>query len=45
MLAVGDLEEARAASQELEATASSFNTDVLTAIAGHARGAVQLAEG
>jgi len=45
MLAVGDLEEARAASMELDETASTFNTEVLTAIAGHARGAVQLAEG
>ena len=45
MLAVGDLEEARAASLELDETASSFNTEVLVAIAGHARGAVQLAEG
>ena len=45
MLAVGDLEEARAASLELDETASSLNTDVLAAIAAHARGAVQLAEG
>ena len=45
MLATGNLEEARAASLELEETASSLNTEVLTAIAAHARGAVQLAEG
>jgi DNA-binding CsgD family transcriptional regulator len=45
MLAVGDLDEARAASLELQEAASSFNTEVLVAIAGHARGAVQLAEG
>ena len=45
MLAVGDLEEARAASLELDETASSLNTEVLAAIAAHARGAVQLAEG
>ena len=45
MLAAGDLEEARAASLELDETASSFNTEVLAAIAAHARGAVQLAEG
>ena len=45
MLTVGDLEEARAASLELDETASSLNTDVLAAIAAHARGAVQLAEG
>jgi ATP/maltotriose-dependent transcriptional regulator MalT len=45
MLAMGNLEEARLASLELEQTASSLNTEVLTAIAGHARGAVQFAEG
>ena len=45
MLATGNLEEARAASLELAETASSLNTEILTAIAGHARGAVQLAEG
>jgi hypothetical protein len=45
MLATGDLDEARAASRELQETASSLNTEVLTAIALHACGAVQLAEG
>ena len=45
MLAVGDLDEARAASQELGATASHFDTDVLTAIACHAQASVKLAEG
>ena len=45
MLALGDLEEARAASRELQETASKFNVDALTAIAWHACGAVQLAEG
>ena len=45
MLAVDDLEEARAASRELDEIASTFNTEVLAAIAGHARGAVQLADG
>jgi DNA-binding NarL/FixJ family response regulator len=45
MLAAGDLEEARTASLELDETASSFNTEVLAAIAAHARGAVLLAEG
>ncbi len=39
------LDEARAASRELDETASTLNTDVLTAIAAHARAAVQLAEG
>jgi DNA-binding CsgD family transcriptional regulator len=45
MLAVGDLEEARAGSRELEETASSFNTEVLAAIAAHAWASLQLAEG
>ena len=45
MLAVGDLEEARAASDELQETAARLNTDVLSAIAGHACGSVRLAEG
>src|SRR5581483_5396428 len=45
MLAVGDLDEARAASRELDDTAGTFNTEVLAAIAAHARASVQLAEG
>jgi DNA-binding CsgD family transcriptional regulator len=45
MLAVGDLDAARAASQELDETAATLNTKVLTAIACHARGSVYLAEG
>ncbi len=45
MLATGDIDEARAASRELQDTAASVNTDVLAAIAGHARGSVHLAEG
>jgi DNA-binding NarL/FixJ family response regulator len=45
MLAVGNLEEARTASLELDGAASSFKTEVLAAIAAHARGAVLLAEG
>ena len=45
MLAVGSIEEAREACGELEAIAGSFGTDVLGAIADHARGAVRLAEG
>src|SRR5215813_363284 len=45
MLAVGDLDEARAASRELQETAAGLSTDVLAAIAGHACGSVQFAEG
>jgi DNA-binding CsgD family transcriptional regulator len=45
MLAVGDLDEARAASRELEEIAATVNADVLEAIAAHARGSVRLAEG
>jgi DNA-binding CsgD family transcriptional regulator len=45
MLSAGDLEEARTASRDLQETASSLNTPVLEAIAAHACGAVQLAEG
>ena len=45
MLAVGDLDEARAASLELRETAATINADVLEAIAAHARGSVHLAEG
>jgi DNA-binding CsgD family transcriptional regulator len=45
MLAVGDLEEARAASRELDETASAFNIEVLAAITAQAYGAVRLAEG
>ena len=45
MLAAGDLDEARAASRELQETASSLNTEVLSAIAAHACGAVELAGG
>jgi hypothetical protein len=36
MLAVGDLEEARAASRELDQTASAFNIEVLAAISSQA---------
>jgi DNA-binding NarL/FixJ family response regulator len=45
MLAVGDVEAARSASLELEAVASRLDSEVLGAIAAHARGAVLLAEG
>jgi DNA-binding NarL/FixJ family response regulator len=44
MLAVGETREARAACRELEETAERLDTDVLTAVAAHARGAVELAE-
>ena len=45
MLAVGDIEEARTASRELDQTAAGFKTDVLTALAWQTWGAVQLAAG
>lgn len=45
MLAVGELEQARTASQELAQTAATFSTEVLAAIADHAHGSVQLADG
>lgn len=45
MLAAGDVGEARAASRELQETAAQLNVDVLVAIAGHACGSVDLAEG
>jgi DNA-binding NarL/FixJ family response regulator len=45
MLAVDALEEARGACRELEEIARSVATGVLDAMAAHARGAVQLAEG
>lgn len=45
MVAVGDLQEARAACRELEAIAEKFDAEVLRAMAAHARGAVELAEG
>ena len=45
MLAVGEIEEARGACRELEEIAASFQTDVLGAMAAHAQGAVELAEG
>jgi len=44
-LAAGSLDEARAASHELDQAASTLNTEVPTAIALHARAAVLLAEG
>ena len=45
MLAVGAGEEADDASRELEEIAARFNTEVLGAMAAHARGAVELAAG
>jgi DNA-binding CsgD family transcriptional regulator len=45
MLAVGEIDEARRAGGELEEIAARFDTEVLGAMAAHARGAVQLAEG
>jgi DNA-binding CsgD family transcriptional regulator/tetratricopeptide (TPR) repeat protein len=45
MVAVGDVQEARDACRELEDIARSFDTGVPAAIAAHACGAVDLAEG
>jgi ATP/maltotriose-dependent transcriptional regulator MalT len=45
MLAVGDLDEARDATRELEATAARIGTDVLTALSARARASLALAEG
>jgi DNA-binding CsgD family transcriptional regulator len=45
MLAVGDTEEARKACAELEESALSFDANVLRAMATHANGAIELAEG
>jgi DNA-binding NarL/FixJ family response regulator len=44
-LAAGELDEARKACDELERIAADFGTDVLGAMAAHARGAVALADG
>jgi DNA-binding NarL/FixJ family response regulator len=45
VLAAGQLEEARSASEELEQIARRYPTDVLHAMAAHARGAVELTQG
>jgi DNA-binding CsgD family transcriptional regulator len=45
MLAAGEIQRASRASSELGALANHIETDVLQALAGHARGAVELAEG
>jgi ATP/maltotriose-dependent transcriptional regulator MalT len=44
-LAVGELDEAREACGELEAIAGTFESGMLGAMAAHARGAVELADG
>ena len=44
-LALGDRERARAASTELDAIAKTFGTPAMDAIAGSARGSLQLADG
>lgn len=45
MQAVGDIEEARRACRELDAIAGTYDIPVLRAIAAHARGSVDLADG
>jgi DNA-binding CsgD family transcriptional regulator len=45
MLAVGDVQEARSACRELEEISASFRSSMLDAMAAHARGAVELADG
>jgi DNA-binding CsgD family transcriptional regulator len=45
MLSIGDAREAHVACRELEEIASTFGTDVLGAMAAHARGSVELADG
>jgi DNA-binding CsgD family transcriptional regulator len=45
LLAAGERDEARAASEELAEIAKALDTDVVHAMAAHARGAVALAEG
>jgi len=45
MLAIGDVQEARGASHELEEIAQRVDTDALRVMAAHGRGAVELAEG
>jgi len=44
MLAVGDVDEARAACRELEGIAESYGSAMLRALAAHARGVVALAQ-
>ncbi len=45
MLTVGDIEDARGACGELASIAEGLDTGILDAMAAHARGAVELAEG
>jgi DNA-binding CsgD family transcriptional regulator len=45
MLAVGDVEEARAGCDRLEEIAAEYESPLLSAIVAHARGAVALADG
>ena len=45
MVSAGDFEDARSACRELASIARSFETGALGAMAAHARGAVELAEG
>jgi ATP/maltotriose-dependent transcriptional regulator MalT len=45
LLAAGDITDARVACRELEKIAESVDTEVLHALAAHARGSVELAEG
>jgi len=45
LLAAGEIDEARAASRELEELAGRFNTEILDALAAQARGAVLIADG
>ena len=45
MLELGEVEEARAASSELDELAAVYSTEMLAALAAHCRGAIGLAEG
>ena len=45
MLAVGDLEQARVACDELEEASTGYESDMLGAMVAYARGAFELAEG
>jgi ATP/maltotriose-dependent transcriptional regulator MalT len=45
LLACGDVDEARSASERLETIAGRYESTMLRGMVGHARGAVQLAEG
>ena len=45
MLATGEVDDARSACRELDAIASEYETEMLSALGAHARGAVALAAG